>query len=371
MSFPMLILKNLFRQRVRSILTVLGISIGITTVVTLGVVTDGMKATMGDIMRSGGADFLVGQQGASDFTFSTVTYQEWETVAADPDVLWAHGVLMHIARVGSNPYFMLSGIQPSQLAESPPLLLGGVLLSVDGVDEVLLGDRAASDLSANVGDTVALDGRQLRVVGIYRSGTTIQDSGAYVALDVASEMAKKDGVVTAVYVKVRSGADIEQVADRIEETVPQVVAITSVSEYGEIDQGVQIVDSLNMAISVLAVGIGAIGVMNTMIMSVFERTREIGILRAVGWSGQRILRMIVTESLLLCVVAAVVGLLLGVLATRAVMLIETVQAFLEPEFTLAIVLRALFVAIAVALAGAAYPAFRAVRLTPMEALRHE
>jgi putative ABC transport system permease protein len=81
--------------------------------------------------------------------------------------------------------------------------------------------------------------------------------------------------------------------------------------------------------------------------------------------------MIVTESLLLCAVAAAVGLLLGILATRALLTIETIQAFLEPEYTPGILLRAVLVAVLVALVGAIYPAIRAVRLTPMEALRHE
>jgi putative ABC transport system permease protein len=143
----------------------------------------------------------------------------------------------------------------------------------------------------------------------------------------------------------------------------------NVGDYSEVDQGIQFLDAANLAISVLAVGIGAIGVMNTMIMSVFERTREIGIFRAVGWSGRRILRMIITESML--VVAAFVGSTLGVLATRAILMIDMVSNVLEPQYSADVFIRALVVAVVVALAGAAYPAFRAVGLTPMEALRYE
>jgi putative ABC transport system permease protein len=106
-------------------------------------------------------------------------------------------------------------------------------------------------------------------------------------------------------------------------------------------------------------------------MSVFERTREIGILRALGWSGTRVLRMVLTESLMLCMAASVIGTGLGLVATRAVLFVPIIENFLEPQYPAAIFVRAVIVGVVVALAGAAYPAYRAVRLTPMEALRYE
>ena len=93
--------------------------------------------------------------------------------------------------------------------------------------------------------------------------------------------------------------------------------------------------------------------------------------RAVGWKGSRVVKMVLGESLVLCLFAAVVGTLLGLLATRAVLLVPVVSAFLTPQYPLEIFVRALVVAVGVALAGALYPAFRAVRLSPMEALRYE
>jgi putative ABC transport system permease protein len=185
------------------------------------------------------------------------------------------------------------------------------------------------------------------------------------------ELASRDGVVTAAFVTAAPGEDASAVAARIERDFPTLAAIESVDDYAEVDQGVQIMDALTLAISVLAVGIGAIGVMNTMIMSVYERTRELGVLRAIGWRGPRILRLIAAESLFLCVLAAVVGVAAGIAASRAVLLIPSVSAFLEPAYPPAIFVRALGVGVAVALIGAAYPAVRAIRLSPMEALRYE
>jgi len=371
MSFLSLVFRNLIRQRVRTLLTILGISIGITTVFTLGVITEGMKSMLGEMMVTGGADFLVAQKGSADFTFSTVTEDEWQAIAGRDDVLWAHGMLLHVVRAGSNPFFALTGVRPDDLAEAPPEMVAGTLLPAGDQTAVVLGAGAASDLGAGVGDTVELGGGSFHVVGVYRTGATFQDSGAYADLEVIQELAAKPGIVTGVYVKVAPGESASSVGAAIEASSGQVTVISEVGDFGEVDQGAKMIDAANLAISVLAVGIGAIGVMNTMIMSVFERTREIGILRAVGWSGRRIVRMILAESALLCLVAAVVGMALGLLATRGVMSIEAISAFLTPSYTVDVVLRALLVAGIVAIVGAIYPVIRAVRLTPMEALRHE
>ena len=369
MTFSALVLRNLFRQRVRTLLTALGISIGITTVVALGSITSGLKATMGELVRGGGADFMVAQAGASDLTFSVVSERDVHAIASRPDVARATGTLLEVADVGSNPYFLIFGYDDDGLAAERLPLLSGRL--VHAADEILLGADAASTLGASTGERVELEKRTFRVVGVYRTGDKLRDSAAIAPLATVQELASRADVVTAAFVTVEKGEDASAVAARIERDFPHLAAIESVDDYAEVDQGVQILDALTLAISVLAVGIGAIGVMNTMVMSVFERTRELGVLRAIGWRGSRILRLITAESLLLCVLASGAGVALGVAASRVVLLVPSVSAFLEPAYPLSIFLRALGVGVAVALAGAAYPAVRAIRLSPMEALRYE
>jgi putative ABC transport system permease protein len=371
MSLATLVLKNLFRQRVRTMLTVAGIAIGVATVVALGAITGGLKGSSGEFMHAGGADLMLAQKGASDLSFSAVPEAEVAAIAARPDVKRATGFMLEVAEVDSNPFFMLFGYDAGALAGEQLEVLSGRLLAPGSLDEAMLGASAARDLEVDVGSTVVLDAQEFAVVGLYRAGDKWRDGGAIVPLAATQRISSKDGVVTAIHVTVDDGADPHAVALSIEEEHPQLAALEQSSDYGEVDQGFKILDAANLAISLLAVGIGAIGVMNTMIMSVFERTREIGVLRAVGWRGSRIIRMIFLEALGLCLVGAIVGAALGVLATRAVSLVPAVSSFLEPAYSLEVFARALIVGVVVAMVGALYPAVRAVRLSPMEALRYE
>jgi putative ABC transport system permease protein len=370
-SFSSLVLKNLLRQRTRTILTLLGISIGIATVVALGVITEGLKSTSSEFVRSGGADFMVAQEGASDLSFSAVSEREWRQIAERADVERATGLLFEVADVEGNPFFLLLGYEAESLPGEALRLRAGRLPAPAAPNEAVLGAQAAEELGASVGDEVVLDRETFRVVGVYEADERWRNAAAIAPLATVQRLASKRDVVTGVLVSVRPNRDPAAVAAAIERDFPQLAAIANSSDYAEVDQGFKILDAANFAISLLAVGIGAIGVMNTMIMSVFERTREIGILRAVGWRGTRILRLIVLESLFLCLFAAAIGVALGVLATRAVLLVPTVEALLVPLYAPEIFARALGVGVVVALAGALYPAVRAVRLSPMEALRHE
>ncbi|MBI5947861.1 MAG: ABC transporter permease [Chloroflexi bacterium] len=371
MSFLSLVAKNLFRQPVRAFLACLGIAVGITTVVALGVIVEGFKNSSGAIMTMGEADFFVAQNGASDLSFSTLPESTESEIAAQPGVERTAPAIFHITRAGANPFFFLLGLKPSDISMSPPPLVAGRLIAEGAPDEVLLGDEAAAQLGVAPGDPLKLADHSFQVVGVYHTGEKFEDNGGKASLTTVQEIAAKPGSLSVVYVYVVPGTDVGKVADAIEKAVPLAASIVDIDDYDKVDQGFRIIEALNAAIIVIAVGVGAIGVMNTMVMSVYERTREIGVLRAVGWSGFRVLRMIVTESLLLCLVAAIAGTALGVAAVEGVMRIPAVKSLLEPEYSTDIFVRALGVAVVVALVGAAYPAYRAIRLTPMEALRYE
>ena len=175
--------------------------------------------------------------------------------------------------------------------------------------------------------------------------------------------------MTTIGITVKLGWRPQEVAAAIEHRFGGVTAVTEPGQAVKVDTSSRLIISTGWIVSLLALIVGGIGVTNTMAMSVFERTGEIGLLRAVGWKSRRIAALIVSEAIGICLLAAAIGLLLGVAASEVFIRHSALSSLVRPHYGAAVWAWGLAFALGVGLIGAIYPTVRAVRLTPIEALR--
>ena len=170
-------------------------------------------------------------------------------------------------------------------------------------------------------------------------------------------LTNNDGKISVIAVKVTDNANVTSVSQAIEKAYPnQITATTAADQANRISQGLGAIDTASAAISLLAIVIGGIGIINVMIMSVYERTREIGVLKAVGWRSRRILTMILGESIILTLAAAVVGILMGFIGVEVLLnVLPTSGTAIKPVLTVEILLRAFGIGFVVGLIGGLYP----------------
>jgi putative ABC transport system permease protein len=372
MTLVSLVLHNVAVKKLRLALTALAVAIGVVTVVSLGVVTSSLETSELAILQTGRADFTVAQKGVATILSSSIDHAELRQVAAEPGVARAIGVLIGTTRLNAdNPQFLEIGIDPAELADFGVTVVEGRAYAASASNELLLGWRAAANLGRRVGDTVQLDDNVFRVVGIYSTGQSLGDTGAMVPLAWFQTAQRQPGQLTLLFVRVAPGTSPGALQARIDRDHPHLTTIRTVEQFGRSDRSLALIRAANRGSAVLAVIIGAIVVMSAMTMTFVERMREFGVLAAVGWTRRRVMTMIIGEALVIGLLGAAGGSLLGVLAVRMVQRLPGLVGVLHPEFTARVFGRALYTAAAMSVLGGLYPALRAAFTEPMDAIRNE
>jgi putative ABC transport system permease protein len=398
MSFLSLVVKNPFRNKTRSALAIIGIAIGIMVIVALGMVTGGLKTSTQSTLKAGGAEITVVQTGASGFE-TTASINETRVA----DILKLNGVKDTAGTLratnntasslntsasqgqssssgapgtsgppGFSGNFYITGIDLSKLSLASIDSVNGTAFADNSPNEVIIGKTAAQNLNKTVGDTINLFGKDFKITGTFETGNFLTDGGIYMSLSTLQNLTSNQNKVSNVLVKVKENANVTDVSKTIEDAYPNELSTTTAADLaGRINQGLSFIDTASWAISILAIVIGGVGVVNTMIMSVYERTREIGVLKAVGWKDRRILGMILGESIVLTLIAAIVGTVVAIIGVEVLLTYSSVGGVIKPSFSLDIFLRGFGIAFLVGIVGGLYPAYRASRLAPTEALRYE
>ncbi len=271
------------------------------------------------------------------------------------------------------------GLRPGEFPWQRLVLVEGKL---PGPNQIVVGDSALPSLHTKIGGELKVKGfrgapvfrpivRSFRVVGLYHTGDPSEDSAVVMQLGTLQKLSDHTGEVTTVAITVTPGRPSSEVADEIVQNISGVVRIAEPGQAVKVDTQSRLLISAGWIFSLLALIVGGIGVMNTMAMAVSERTREIGILRAIGWPAYRIAALIVSEAIGICLLALGIGLGIGVLAAHLFTSRGLISTFVKPDFTAGVFAWGLAFSLGVGLLGAIYPVLRAIRLAPVEALRRE
>ena len=370
MTFFTIVVRGLLRRPVRTGLTLVGISIGIAAVVALVGLASGYEKSIGKHLDMMGVDVVVSNI-RGGFLPKVFDASLQPRIAKLPRVAETTSVLMEMQSIEEAPMMMVSGREWGGFTWGNLNLISGRMPRDGKEHAVILGRMAAEVLRKKVGDTVQIEAEELPVVGIVDSGAVIENGAIMLSLLVLQEVTGNEGKINFIDVRVASNSskeDVSQLCEKIKEIFPEGRAMVA-SEVVSTSQGFRIARAMSWSTSLLAIIVGILGVMNTMLMTVFERTHEIGILLAVGWKRRRIVYMVLCESALLGLFGGFVGVALGALGIWVLEQTTGVRSLLEPDLSPKLLVTSVAIAVVVGVISGVYPGWRSSRLSPCLALQ--
>src|SRR5215472_11471404 len=393
------IIRNLTRRKLRSFLTISGIVIGILALTTMGALANNFNALL-----DGGAKYYAGYVPVGDANSNGVTsagvlpLSKADEIAAVPGVARVFPTITVDAKPGALNVVNLGlpdYIQSYDPAENQYSALKTSFASggdVTGSGQVVLGSNFAAEFGKKVGDSITLPVKPsdasadfaqhtYTVAGILNRTLTAPDTGAFVTLADAQQLFKEqlpvalqstfDATQYAAGFDVYGtpGTNLDQLADRINAQVSGVKAEKPSKIVAALVAGGALFTEITTAAALLALVIGGLAVINTMVMAVSERVREIGLKKAVGATTRRVMREFMLESSFIGLLGGVIGFGLGYAVTALIN--ATMPASQGAIFLVTPGLAALCIGFAIALGTVAgiIPALRASRLDPVTALR--
>jgi putative ABC transport system permease protein len=372
MTFVGLILRNLGTRRVRTALTAAAVAISVTAVVTLGVVTQSLQRSAANVLLMGKANFIVAQKSVADVLTSVVTDEQVAGIRRVRGVRSAVGVLVGSVRLNATtPFFIEIGVEPRDLATFGVTVVSGRPYASHATNQVMLGWQAAQNLHRRVGQRLRIGTIDYTVVGIYSLNQVFGNTAAMFPLTTLQANTRKPGTVTLAAVRVDTGARVGAVMARIDADDPSLAAVRLASQFGRVDRNLAFLDAAETGARIIALVIGVVVVMSTMLLSFVERIREFGLLRAIGWSRRRLLSLVMGEAVGISLFGAGAGLVMSVALTAALEHYSSLRGVLQATYSVGVVGTGLYTAVGIGVLAALYPCARAVVLRPGVALRRE
>ncbi len=382
-------LRNVFRRKLRAFLTISGITIGIFALVVMGAMAE--KITL---LVDGGTRFYEDKV--------TVTEGESHGLGGDPmsvekirgledldEVAVASADISITLEENPGPTFgmpdLMTGtdLRGRELESFPVSFSSGRELEPGDRGKAVVGSDLVNKLGARVGNTIEVRGREFEVVGILEKTFSIPDNTVYMSLADAQEIyydsmpdfikggVDKNNLATGGTIYPAAGVDPDALADEITSRYDNMEAVGPQKFQDNIANTTRIFTMIVYGVALISLIVGGLSVINTMTMSVFERTREIGIRKAMGASDWRIIRQFLGESATIGFLGGVLGLAAGALMTFLLNKAGEASGTQVFLLTLRLVIGSLVFAVVLGVLSGLYPAWHAARLNPVQALRYE
>jgi len=365
--------KNLWRRRLRTLLTLCGIGMAIGAFVALVGFSRSFEHEWQRLYSSSGTDIAVVDK---NFMNSSVDQSIQGRLRAVPVVEQAEPMIFNIMDITPEVNAIIFGwLDDSYEFNSLTFSSGGRFHN--GKPELILGEMLAKNLDKKVGDTVELQGSTFTVAGIYAGGTALESGAVILPLDQVQQLTSLQGKVSGFHVRLKAaplGESPEHYLKRAQAEIE--AALPGLNAQGAADrasnnQFVTLAHAVAWGTSCIALLMGILGIANTMAMSVFERTREIGILRAIGWKAWRVMMLIQVEATVLGFVGGFIGIAVGWGALHLLSRLPQTASVVSSSLSWDHFVEALAISVLSGLIAGAYPAWRGAHLSPVEALRHD
>ena len=373
MSLFRIAIKNILRRRLRTSLTLCGVAVGIAAFVALVGFSRSFEREWLNIYESSGTDIAVVQK---TFLSTSVDESAAGPLRAVPEVEAVAPMILNMMDLTPEVNALIYG-RPEDSFEMESLTILKGRRFQGGRPEVMLGEVLAENLGKNVGDTLDLQGAPFLVVGVFRGGSAFETGAVVAPLRQIQALADLGEKVSAFHIRLRPApagrsADehVQMARAHIEAALPGLKAVPA-SDRARTNQLVILARSTAWGTSFIALLIGALGIANTMAMSVFERTREIGVLRALGWRRWRVMKLILLEAAALGFVGGLLGLAGGWAGLRVLAALPATANIAAGTIPAGHAVEAVLIAVLIGLAAGFMPAWRGARLSPVEALRYE
>lgn len=397
-DFLTLIFKSIRYRPIRSWLTILGIIIGIMLVVTIFSISSGVQNVISKTLQMFGSDLIILFPGketnpiagfVSGQKFRERDIADIENIEGVKFATPVDVAALNVESRGEKKGIMVHGVRWREMRvifqESQGIrLLEGTWPENDDKNEVVLGYLTANSLfksKIHAGDELVIKSRKVTVRGVLsRVGTQDDDNSMYLSLEIMQHLTGRQGAVSAL-IKTNPDANMDLVARQIkfklskQEVVPDFSVLTPEKANRLIGSVLSIVEFVLIVIALVSLLVGAVGIMNTMYTSVLERTKHIGILKAIGASSEAILSMFLIESGLIGLIGGILGVVLGLSLAYTIGLIAE-NFGINGFFSLASIdffglLVILIITFITGMVAGFLPARTAAKMEPAEALRYE